>query len=93
VKKLPALIGGSADLTGSTLTRFDGDVDYQKETPQGILKSLYCCLLTIFLFLIGRYLRFGVREHAMAALANGLVAYHPKGALIPHIATFLNFLQ
>jgi len=37
----------------------------------------------------GRYLRFGVREHAMAAVCNGLAAY---GALIPFGATFLNFV-
>ena len=30
----------------------------------------------------GRYVRFGVREHAMAAICNGLAAYHP-GAFIP----------
>lgn len=38
----------------------------------------------------GRYLRFGVREFGMAAIANGLSAY---GALIPYTATFLNFIQ
>lgn len=36
----------------------------------------------------GRYLRFGVREHAMAAVSNGMAAY---GGLIPYCATFLNF--
>jgi len=38
----------------------------------------------------GRYLRFGVREHAMAAICNGLAAY---GGLIPYCATFLNFIS
>lgn len=38
---------------------------------------------------IGRYLRFGVREHAMAAICNGLYAH---GAIRPFCATFLNFL-
>ncbi len=33
--KLPELIGGSADLTPSNNTRFDGPGDFQKETPQG----------------------------------------------------------
>ncbi len=37
----------------------------------------------------GRYLRFGVREHAMAAICNGLHAY---GAFVPFCATFLNFI-
>lgn len=36
----------------------------------------------------GRYLRFGVREHGMGAIVNGL-AYH--GGLIPFGATFLVF--
>jgi transketolase len=36
----------------------------------------------------GRNLRFGVREHAMGAIGNGL-AYH--GGFIPYVATFLNF--
>jgi transketolase len=36
----------------------------------------------------GRYLRFGVREHGMAAICNGLFAY---GGVRPFCATFLNF--
>jgi len=36
----------------------------------------------------GRNLRFGVREHAMGGVANG-IAYH--GAFIPYAGTFLNF--
>lgn len=37
----------------------------------------------------GRYLRFGVREHAMAAVCNGLAAY---GGFMPYCGTFLNFI-
>ena len=37
----------------------------------------------------GRYFRFGVREHAMAALSNGMFAY---GGLRPFCATFLVFV-
>lgn len=36
----------------------------------------------------GRYLRFGVREHGMFAIGNGLAAY----GFIPFTATFLNFI-
>jgi len=36
----------------------------------------------------GRNLRFGVREHAMGSIANG-IAYH--GAFMPYAATFLTF--
>lgn len=37
----------------------------------------------------GRYLRFGVREHGMSAICNGIFAY---GGLRPFCATFLNFV-
>jgi len=67
---IPELIGGSADLTPSNLTKFKGALDFQAATPQG------------------RYIRFGVREHAMAAVCNGLFAY---GGMRPFCATFLNF--
>ncbi|KAJ6181019.1 hypothetical protein N7519_011480 [Penicillium mononematosum] len=38
----------------------------------------------------GRYIRYGVREHAMAAVMNGLAAY---GTIIPAGGTFLNFVS
>lgn len=38
----------------------------------------------------GRYLRNGIREHAMTAIANGLAAYNP-GTFLPITATFLMF--
>lgn len=37
----------------------------------------------------GRYIRFGVREHAMAAICNGMFAH---GGQRPFCATFLNFI-
>ena len=36
----------------------------------------------------GRNIRFGVREHAMGGIANG-IAYH--GGLLPYVATFMTF--
>ena len=39
---------------------------------------------------VGRYIRFGVREHGMAAIGNGLFTY---GSFIPYTATFLNFIE
>lgn len=68
---LPELIGGSADLTPSTLTSLTCSHDFQPHSPDG------------------RYLRFGVREHAMCAVANGLAAY---GAIIPFASTFFSFV-
>ncbi|RDK46560.1 hypothetical protein M752DRAFT_310084 [Aspergillus phoenicis ATCC 13157] len=38
----------------------------------------------------GRYIRYGIREHAMAAITNGLAAYNP-GTFLPVTATFLMF--
>ncbi|KAJ7581072.1 transketolase [Mycena floridula] len=74
---LPDLLGGSADLTGSNLTRVKGAVDFQ---PPSTGLGTYA----------GRYIRYGVREHGMGAIANGLAAY---GAIVPFVATFLNFVS
>lgn len=38
----------------------------------------------------GRYIRFGIREHAMAAIGNGLALH---GGMKPFIATFLSFVD
>ena len=74
---LPELIGGSADLTESNLTRWKGALDFQHpDTGLGTYA--------------GRYIRFGVREHAMFAICNGLAAY--GCGLIPFASTFLNFI-
>jgi transketolase len=67
---LPELTGGSADLTPSNNTKFDGARDFEADSPAG------------------RYLHFGVREHAMAAALNGIALY---GGLIPYGGTFLIF--
>ncbi|EDQ91115.1 uncharacterized protein MONBRDRAFT_20362 [Monosiga brevicollis MX1] len=71
VPTLPELVGGSADLTPSNLTKVKGnDLDFSHKHPEG------------------RYIRFGVREHAMAAVCNGMAAH---GGIIPFGATFLVF--
>ncbi|TFK55274.1 transketolase [Heliocybe sulcata] len=77
VPVLPELVGGSADLTGSNLTRTKTMVDFQPpSTGLGDYK--------------GTYIRFGVREHGMGAIGNGLAAY---GGIIPFVATFMNFVS
>ncbi|KAF7721395.1 Transketolase [Apophysomyces ossiformis] len=75
-ENLTELVGGSADLTGSNLTRWKTAVDFQH--PSTGLGDY-----------TGRYLRYGVREHGMFAIMNGLAAY---GGIIPFGGTFLNFL-
>jgi transketolase len=67
--KLPALVGGSADLAESNLTDITGGGDLTATEA-------------------GRTLRFGVREHGMGAISNGLAAH---GGLRPFCATFLVF--
>ncbi|KAG5991989.1 hypothetical protein E4U43_003883 [Claviceps pusilla] len=74
---IPELFGGSADLTGSNLTRWKEAVDFQaKATGLGDYS--------------GRYVRYGVREHGMGAIMNGLAAY---GTILPYGGTFLNFVS
>ncbi|RME16605.1 MAG: transketolase [Alphaproteobacteria bacterium] len=67
---LPNTIGGSADLTGSNLTRTSG----MKDVTAGDYS--------------GNYVRYGVREHGMAAIMNG-IALH--GGFVPYGGTFLMF--
>jgi transketolase len=69
-KSIPFTLGGSADLTGSNLTKTSG------------MKSITSTNFS------GNYIHYGIREHAMGSIMNG-VALH-KG-LIPYGGTFLVF--
>ena len=69
-KRLPNLIGGSADLGPSTKTLINDGGDFEADNPSG------------------RNLHFGVREHAMGAMVNGMALH---GGLIPYGSTFLVF--
>ena len=71
-KKVPFLVGGDADLSGSTKTAISGEKSFDGQTGEG------------------RNIHFGVREHAMAAVANGM-AYH--GGVRPYTATFFCFVD
>jgi len=83
--RLPALTGGSADLDPSTHTALKGlgdfdpaagkDVDTQGSAGGGWSYA-------------GRNLHFGVREHAMGAIVNGMAAH---GGIVPYGSTFLIF--
>ena len=66
----PLLIGGSADLYGSTLNYINKDKDFDPSNRSG------------------RNIRFGIREHGMCAMLNG-IAYH--GIFRASGATFLVF--
>jgi len=67
---LPDAIGGSADLTGSNLT---------KTADQGVLAPGR---------FEGRFIHYGIREHAMAAAMNGMALH---GGILPFGGTFLVF--
>ena len=69
-KRIPNLVGGSADLAPSTKTLIKDGGDYSSNNRAG------------------RNLHFGVREHAMAAICNGMVLH---GGLRVFCATFFVF--
>ena len=82
---VPALIGGSADLDPSTYTALQGLGDFEPpgasaRDRQGSEGGGWSCA--------GHNLHFGVREHAMGAILNGLAAH---GGTVPFGATFLIF--
>lgn len=65
----PLVVGGSADLTPSNLTRAASSVDVARGSFRG------------------NYVHYGIREHAMGQIMNGLATY----GIRPYGATFLAF--
>ena len=83
--RVPALTGGSADLDPSTYTALKGLGDFEAPADkaldtQGSSGGGWSYA--------GRNLHFGIREHAMGAIVNGMAAH---GGTIPYGATFLIF--
>ncbi len=72
----PWLVGGSADLAESNLTTIEGGGDVGPAAPAGTDRFL------------GRNLHYGIREHAMAAITNGITL---EGTFQAFGATFLIF--
>lgn len=83
--RVPDLIGGSADLNPSTCTWLMGMGDFQ--SPKLGREGLHGMVGGAWDY-SGRNIHFGVREHAMGAIAVGLSLH--KG-VIPYTATFLTF--
>ena len=69
-KKIPELMGGSADLASSTNTIIKGEPSFSAENYAG------------------RNFHFGIREHGMGSIMNGMSL---TGGIIPYGATFLIF--
>jgi len=83
--RLPALIGGSADLNPSTYTALSGLGDFE---PAGVtVRDKQGAADGVWSY-AGRNIYFGVREHGMGAIQNGLAAH---GGAVPFGATFLIF--
>ncbi|KAI9278478.1 transketolase [Phascolomyces articulosus] len=73
---IPDIMCGSADVTPSNLTRWKTATTFQHPSTE----------LGDF---TGRYLLYGVREHAMFAIMNGMACY---GGIIPLGGTYLQFM-
>ena len=69
-ERIPTLIGGSADLTGSNNTRIESSGMFKHRAYHE------------------RNIHFGVREHAMGAILNGMALH---GGVVPFGGTFLIF--
>ncbi|WP_159797344.1 transketolase [Puerhibacterium puerhi] len=76
---LPELWGGSADLAGSNNTTMDGEPSFipAEHATKKFPGNEY-----------GRTLHFGIREHAMGSILNGIVLH---GLTRPYGGTFLQF--
>jgi transketolase len=85
--RLPELMGGSADLNPSTYSWLKGYGDFQ--SPLTSAKGAQGAIGGEWGY-GGRNLHFGVREHAMGAIINGLALH---GGFIPYTATFLTFVD
>jgi transketolase len=79
---VPELVGGSADLNPSTLTWLKGAGDFgpSPADAQGAVGAAWSYG--------ARNLHFGVREHSMGAVVNGLALH---GGIAPYGSTFLVF--
>ena len=73
---------GTADLSPSVNMIWKGKVDFQHpglQTACGINGDY-----------TGRYIHWGIREHAMASISNGLAAFN-KGTILPVTSSFFMF--
>ena len=82
---LPGFIGGSADLNTSTNTELKDAGNFESPLmKEGDLQGAAGGVWSYE----GRNIQYGVREHAMGAISNGMAAH---GGIIPYCATFLTF--
>ncbi|MBW2631016.1 MAG: transketolase [Deltaproteobacteria bacterium] len=82
---MPELMGGTADLNPSTLAWLKGFGDFQ---PAGTGSEDLSGAVGGEWSYRGQNVHFGVREHAMGAIANGMALH---GGIIPFVGTFFVF--
>lgn len=82
---LPSLTGGSADLNSSTHTALKGFGDFNLPAGDGVDTQGSD---SAGWSMAGRNIHFGVREHAMGGIVNGMAAH---GGTLPYGSTFLVF--
>ena len=82
--KLPELWGGSADLAGSNNTTMKGVDSFG---PPSISTKDYTA------HWYGRTLHFGIREHAMGSILNGIVLHGPTRAYGGTFLTFSDYMR
>ena len=86
---IPNLVGGSGDLDPSTRTALKGKGDFESPNftpPEGAPPTQG--MVGGPLGYAGRNIHFGIREHAMAAIATGMALH---GGVLPYAATFFTF--
>ncbi|MDQ4045004.1 MAG: transketolase, partial [Chloroflexota bacterium] len=86
-EKLPTFIGGSADLNPSTNTVLKGGGDFMPPRFDEDDASVQGASGGPWNY-TGRNVHFGIREHGMGAIVNGMAAHR---GVIPFSATFLTF--
>ena len=81
---LPELWGGSADLAESNLTTIEGAASFAPTEHSTVQWSAEP---------YGRVLHFGIREHAMAAIINGIVLHGPTRAFCGTFLIFSDYMR
>ena len=74
-EEIPTMMSGSADLNESTFTKLEKWDDFEPSPLKGGTYS-------------GRTINYGIREHAMGAIVNGMAAH---GGVYPSGSTFFTF--
>lgn len=72
-KSLPEFWGGSADLAESNNTTIEGSTSFLPTASQMVNADPY-----------GRVIHFGIREHAMGAILNGMALHGLVKPLVEH---------